>query len=104
MDIKNAVICVHIAKECWDSGVLRPFFEDVVPDVRDLPIYFRATNCAFDQDSRCYVFKIPFLQEGAGVADVHIPREHVLGISVQHDTKSSKEEMRKLGFPTRVDK
>jgi hypothetical protein len=102
MELRNATIRVHIAKEYWDYGVLWPFFEASTNDTNTLPIYFRVTNCAFDRDSNCYVFRIPFLLKPNEVAEVFIPRECVRGLSVQHDVKSSNEEMRKLGFSPRV--
>jgi hypothetical protein len=102
MEIKNSMVRVHITRELWDCGVLWPFFEDAIPDVTNVPIYFRATNCAFDQDSGCYVFKLPFLREEHGIADVYVPREFVLGMSVERDVKSSPQEMSKLGFKARV--
>jgi hypothetical protein len=96
MKIKDSLVRVHISKECWDSGLLRPFFEDVLPK-EDVAMYFRVTNCDWDPDANCYVFKIPFLV-GDRDADVYIPREYVRGMSVQHDNKASTEDMQQIGF------
>ena len=100
MKVKDAIVRVYISRECWDSGMLRPFFEDVLPR-EEVPIYFRVTNCDWNPEANCYVFKIPFLV-GGGEADVYIPREHVRGISVQREAKVSTEEMQQIGFQPRA--
>jgi hypothetical protein len=102
VEIKNSIIRVHITQAFWDCGILWPFFENAIPDLPDVPLYFRVTNCGFDQDSGCYIFKIPFLREQHGIAEVYIPREYVRGLSVEHDFKASQLEMRTLGFQARA--
>jgi hypothetical protein len=99
---KDAVIRVYLKKECWESGLLFPFFEDVLPEA-DVPIYFRAKSCEFDSGANCYVFKqIPYLRAMDKKADVYIPKEFVYGISVHHNEKSSDAEMGQIGFHPRT--
>jgi hypothetical protein len=77
MKVQDAIVRVYISRECWDSGMLRPFFEDVLPK-DEVPIYFRVTNCDWDPEANCYAFKIPFLV-GGGEADVYIPANMFAG-------------------------
>lgn len=99
---KDEVVRVYLRKECWESGLLFPFFEGALPE-NDVPIYFRAKNCEFDSGANCYVFKqIPYLHDMAKKADVYIPREFVYGISVHHNEKSSDAEMGQIGFQPRT--
>jgi hypothetical protein len=46
--ITDAVVRVHIAKELWESSLLKPFFEDPTPGA-NVPMYFTADNCEFDE-------------------------------------------------------
>jgi len=97
---KANIICVYIAMECWDSGLLQNFFY-MLPQENNLPIYFMTDNCDFDAASNCYVFKIPRLHPDSpdtqDIHDVYIPREYVRGICVKHGEKS-KQDMRMIGF------
>lgn len=101
MKIKDKVIRVYLKKEGWDSGLLWPFFEGTLPDNPDLRLYFRVTNCEFDVESNCYVFRdVPYLRVDRK-ADVYIPREFVYGLSARH-IGDSEQDMRRIGFQTKT--
>ena len=67
--IKNAIVRVYMVDGYWETGVLRPYFEDPQPDLH-VPMFFRSDNCDFDPVSRCYVFRLT--QRG----EIHSGRLH----------------------------
>jgi hypothetical protein len=98
LKIKGAIVRVYIADGYWETGVLRPYFEDPQSDVH-APMFFRSDNCDFDSESRCYVFRLQQLGEGSTTRDVYIPERFVVGLAVRHGTEPP-EPMRQIGFTT----
>jgi hypothetical protein len=98
--VENALVRVYIRDGFWETGVLRSYFQDLQPDLHT-PMFFRSTNCDFDVDTRCYIFKLPELgREPPVLRDVFIPERFVVGLAVkQAADEEYSSTIGRVGFP-----
>ncbi len=98
--IENVLVRVYIDDGFWETGVLKPYFQDPQPNLH-APMFFRSTNCDFDVETRCYIFKLPELSKDPPVMrEVFIPERFVVGVAVkQAADEECNSTIGRVGFP-----